>query len=304
MTQAAGRRDVQGILLLDKPAGMSSNAALQQVKRLFRAQKAGHTGNLDVPANGLLPICFGEATKITPYLLNANKRYRSRFRFGVRTTTGDAAGEIIEQQPVPALDPREVDEVLMRFTGVIEQIPPMHSALKYQGQRLYRLAVRGLTVERAPRPVSVFELRRTNLAPDELEVEVHCSKGTYIRALAEDVGSALGTCAHVLALRRTGVEPFDIGEAWSLEHLERLAAQGLAALDATLKPMDSALGHLVAVSLSDTTAYYLRSGQPVRTSGAPRQGIVRMYDPQQRFLGIGEALADGRIAPRRLINFT
>jgi len=302
MNRLQTRRSVHGILLLDKPRGLSSNTALQRVKRLFKAQKAGHTGNLDVPATGLLPVCLGEATKVTPYLLAANKRYRARCKLGIRTTTGDAAGDIVERLPVPALSQRGVEDVLARFTGMIEQVPPMHSALKHEGQRLYRLAARGITVERAPRRVTVFELTCTGFTAEELELDVVCSKGTYIRTLAEDIGTALGTCAHVAMLKRTGVEPFDIGEAWTLEQLVARAELGADRLDSTLKPVDSAVAHLAALSFSETTAYYLRNGQAVRVGTAPERGAVRMYDEHQHFFGIGEALADGRVAPRRLIN--
>ncbi len=300
--QVTGRRAVHGIVLLDKPEGISSNGALQRVKRLFNAKKAGHTGNLDLPASGLLPICLGEATKVTPHLLNADKRYRSRVRFGVRTTTGDAAGEIVERQPVPVLDAQAVATVLTRFSGLIEQIPPMHSALKRGGQPLYRLAARGITVERAPRTVAVHALRLIDLSADEMEIDVHCSKGTYIRTLAEDLGKALGTCAHVLTLRRCSVGPFDIEAAQTLGQLEERAARGAASLDAVLTPMDHALAHLAAVCLPGVVATYVRCGQAVRLNGAPHAGIVRIYDEREQFLGIGEALADGRIAPRRLIN--
>jgi len=300
--QAIPRRAIDGIVLLDKPEGVSSNAALQRVKRLFNAKKAGHTGSLDLPASGLLPICLGEATKITAYLLNADKRYHSRVRLGVRTRTGDAAGEIVERQPVPVLDAPAVAAVLRRFCGAIEQIPPMHSALKRGGQPLYRLAARGITVERPPRTVAVHTLRLIALSGDEIEIDVHCSKGTYIRALAEDLGRALGTCAHVLTLRRYSLGPFDIEAAQTLAQVEERALSSPASLDAILTPMDRALAHLAAVCLPAVAAGHLRCGQAVRLDDTPRAGIVRIYDDREQFLGIGEALADGRIAPRRLIN--
>lgn len=302
MNHARERRAVHGIVLLDKPVGITSNTALQRVKRLFNAAKAGHTGNLDGPASGLLPVCLGEATKVTPYLLDADKEYVARIGFGARTTTADAAGEVIETRPVPALDVEEVDGALRRFLGEIEQVPPMYSALKHQGERLYRLAARGVTVERKARTVTIHAIERLALSATELEVRVRCSKGTYIRTLAEDIGGALGTVAHLLALRRTRVAPFGVEDALALDELERRAQDGAHALDAVLVAMDLALPQLAAVQFSRDSAYYIRTGQAVRTAGAGA-GLLRMYDEQGRFMGIGERIEDGRVAPRRLVNW-
>ncbi|MCG3200409.1 MAG: tRNA pseudouridine synthase B [Gammaproteobacteria bacterium] len=302
MNHARERRAVHGIVLLDKPVGITSNTALQRVKRLFNAAKAGHTGNLDGPASGLLPVCLGEATKVTPYLLDADKEYVARIGFGARTTTADAAGEVIETRPVPALDVEEVDGALRRFLGEIEQVPPMYSALKHQGERLYRLAARGVTVERKARTVTIHAIERLALSATELEVRVRCSKGTYIRTLAEDIGGALGTVAHLLALRRTRVAPFGVEDALALDELERRAQVGAHALDAVLVAMDLALPQLAAVQFSRDSAYYIRTGQAVRTAGAGA-GLLRMYDEQGRFMGIGERIEDGRVAPRRLVNW-
>jgi tRNA pseudouridine55 synthase len=304
MNSSCARRPVHGIVLVDKPAGITSNATLQCAKRLFRATKGGHTGNLDAPASGLLPICLGEATKVTPYLLDADKEYVSRIRFGVRTSTGDAAGEIVEARPVPVLSPEVIDSVLQRFTGTIEQVPPMYSALKHEGERLYRLATRGITVERRPRRVTVHALERLALEEDLLEVRIRCTKGTYVRVLAEDVGAALGTCAHVLTLRRTGVGPFRVADASTLEQMQERLTLGLQALGAMLLPIDAALPHLPSVTLQDISAHYVRSGQAVRAGRPPAPGLVRLYDGLERFMGIGETLADGRIAPRRLLNLS
>lgn len=302
MTAPRQRRAVHGIVLLDKPVGMTSNYALQRVKQLFRAAKAGHTGNLDSPASGLLPVCLGEATKVTSFLLDADKEYITRIKFGISTNTGDAAGNPVAMRPVPRLSADSVDAVLVRFTGRIEQVPPMYSALKHEGERLYRLAAQGITVEREARDVTIHRLERLSLAGDELEILVRCSKGTYIRTLAEDIGTALATCAHVLTLRRTEVEPFRIEQAHTLAQLEALAARGLSELDAQLIPVDTALPNLPAVRFPQASAYYVRTGQAVRAGRPPSRGLVRMYDEQDRFMGIGETLDDGRIAPRRLLN--
>lgn len=294
-------RDVHGIVLLDKPAGTGSNEALQAVKRLFEARKAGHTGSLDRQASGLLPICLGEATKLSGFLLNADKRYVSTFRLGVRTTTGDVEGEVLCERPVPALSEAALEAVLARFRGPVAQIPPMHSAIKHQGQRLYKLAHQGLEVERAPRTVIVHELRLLRHEGVELEVEIHCSKGTYIRTLAEDIGEALGCGAHVAALRRTGSGPFGERGMIPLAELQALAAEGREALGAVVLPMEAAVAERPEVVLPEGVAYYLRQGQPVMVPHAPTQGWVRIHDDRHRFLGMGEVLDDGRIAPRRLV---
>ncbi|MGH8121089.1 MAG: tRNA pseudouridine(55) synthase TruB, partial [Gammaproteobacteria bacterium] len=201
-------RDVHGILLLDKPAGATSNHVLQQVKRLYLARKAGHTGSLDKLASGLLPLCLGEATKLSGYLLNADKAYEATCKLGVVTTTGDAAGAVIATHPVPAISGADVERVMERFRGEIQQTPPMYSALKHEGRRLYKLAYAGISVEREPRSVTIHELTHVRLNGDELEFRVHCSKGTYIRTLAEDIGRELGCGAHIKVLRRTAVGPF------------------------------------------------------------------------------------------------
>ncbi|MGH8582156.1 MAG: tRNA pseudouridine(55) synthase TruB [Gammaproteobacteria bacterium] len=294
-------RDVHGILLFDKSAGFSSNDALQRVKRLYAARKAGHTGSLDLLATGLLPICFGEATKLSGFLLEADKRYRTRLRLGIVTTTGDAEGVVVSEQAVPVLDHTLVLAVLSRFSGPMEQIPPMHSALKQGGQRLYKLAHRGLTVARSPRPIHIHALELLDLGPASIEISVRCSKGTYIRTLAEDIGAALGCGAHVAVLRREGVGGFDIKDAIGIPALEALAVQGHAALDACLLGLDQALADAPRVALSRDAAYYLGRGQPVLVPRAPACGMVRLYDDGQRFLGVGTVMEDGRIAPKRLV---
>ena len=295
-------RDLTGIILLDKPVGLGSTQVLQQVKNLFQARKAGHTGSLDRLASGLLPLCFGEATKVSGFLLDADKRYRSTFRLGVVTNTGDAEGEVIARQEPPQLVEREILRVLAEFKGPIDQVPPMHSAIKHQGQRLYKLAHQGLTVERQPRGVTIHRLELLGFGDGRLRVEVDCSKGTYIRTLAEDIGKRLGCGASVESLHRFGAGPFDAKDMVSLGELEERAERGLDALDELLLPMEAAVAHWPGVSLPDAVAYYLRRGQPVLVPHAPTEGWVRIFAAGDRFVGIGEVLDDGRVAPRRLMN--
>ncbi|MCC6206876.1 MAG: tRNA pseudouridine(55) synthase TruB [Gammaproteobacteria bacterium] len=297
-----GERDVNGILLLDKPAGMTSNAALQTVKRMFRARKAGHTGSLDPLATGLLPVCLGEATKLSGYLLDADKRYRTVISLGVTTTTGDAEGETLCVREVAGLDRGRVEEVVARFTGAIEQIPPMHSAIKRNGVPLYRLARQGIEIEREPRSIVIHEIRVVGFEADRIELDVHCSKGTYIRVLAEDIGEALGCGAHVRVLRRTGVGGFDMSRMTAPETLRELSEQGAEALDARLISMEDALAHWPDVRLAPDVAFFLRRGQAVFVSHAPACGLVRIFTREDRFLGIGHVLEDGRVAPKRLVN--
>ncbi len=290
---------IDGILLLDKPIGWSSNAALQAVKRLLNARKAGHTGNLDPLATGLLPLCFGEATKVSSFLLDANKSYRFTCTLGITTRTGDAEGEVVQTRPVGLLDPDTVDAVLARFVGSIEQIPPMYSALKHNGQRLYDLARQGIEVERAPRTVTIHRLTRIHLTDHLLECELVCSKGTYVRTLAEDIGEVLGCGAHISALRRTGVTPYETDSMITLEALQAHVAQGQP-LDAVLLPMDSALTHWPILSVQGDVAHYFQQGQAVVIAHAPTHGYVRLYQ-DRHLIGIGEIQEDGRVAPRRLL---
>lgn len=295
-------RNVHGILLLDKPVGVTSNQALQLVKRLYQARKAGHTGSLDKPASGMLPLCLGEATKWSAYLLDADKNYQVVCKLGIATATGDAAGEVIATSPVPSLMPAAVEQVLDRYRGQIRQTPPMYSALKHGGQRLYNLAYAGITVERASRTVVIHELSLESFTGDELALRVRCSKGTYIRALAADIGQELGCGAHVSYLRRTGVGRFRADQMVTVDQLKQLSAAGdSAALDAKLLPMDSILEDMPAVHLNETMAYYLLQGQAITVAHAPSQGLVRLYDHRDRFLGVGAVLDDGRVTPKRLV---
>lgn len=294
-------RSVGGIVLLDKPVSFGSNEVLQRVKRLFNARKAGHTGSLDRLASGLLPICLGEATKFSTFLLNSDKRYQAVFRLGVVTTTGDAEGEVIESNDYKPFSRQQLEAVVAGFSGEIEQIPPMHSAIKHKGQRLYKLAHQGLEVERQPRRITIHSLELRDFGEDFIAVEVLCSKGTYIRTLAEDMGKALGCGAHVTALRRIGAGPFEASQMISLERLEQLAEEGFEALDAVLVPMEAALAGWPDVRLPENAAFYLKKGQPVLVPKSPTQGWVRLYASGDQFIGAGEVLDDGRIAPRRLV---
>lgn len=294
-----GRR-VDGILLLDKPLGLSSNQALQRVKRLFHAQKAGHTGNLDPLATGVLPICLGEATKVSAFLLDADKRYLGKVKLGVRTRTADAEGEVIETREVGEVDEARIRQVMAGFEGEIEQIPPMHSAIKMDGQPLYKLAHQGLEVERKPRRVQIYSLELLSIQGDVLEIDVHCSKGTYIRTLAEDIGAALGCGAHLAGLVRTQAGPFQLEAAVDMATLEHLAEEGPQALDALLQPVEGALEGWPEVTLSENAAFYLGQGQPVMVPNAPTDGMVCLFDKQERFLGVGVIADDGKVAPKRL----
>lgn len=294
-------RRVNGILLLDKPQGMTSNAALQVVKRLYQARKAGHTGSLDPLATGLLPLCFGEATKVSGFLLDADKRYRVVCKLGERTTTGDAEGEVVEQRPVEGVTGARLRKVLEGFVGEIEQIPPMYSAVKHKGERLYKLARQGVEVEREARKIDIHSLELLDFSIPVFQIDVHCSKGTYVRTLVEDIGEMLGCGGHVTALRRLAVGPFDDSQLIDMALLEATAAESMAALDKLLLPMESGLTQWPGVRLSGDAAFYLRQGQPVLVPQAPTAGWVRLYEGESRFLGMGEILDDGRVAPRRLM---
>jgi tRNA pseudouridine55 synthase len=296
---------LSGILLLDKPAGLSSNAALQRVRRLFGGVKGGHVGSLDPLATGMLPVCLGEATKVAGEILAGRKRYRFVVALGTRTASGDVAGAVTGTAPVPPLRPSEIEAVLAAFTGTLNQVPPMYSALKRDGQPLYRLARAGVTVERAARVIEVSELRLLAHGAAALELEVLCSKGTYVRVLAEDVAAALGTLGHCTALRRLYVEPFQGEVMHGLEGLE--AASRVGNLPALL-PADWPLAALPAVRLTAPEASRLLHGQRIeRLAGEARLPCahgarVRLYDDGGRFLGIGEASGPGAVRPRRLLN--
>ncbi|MCL4470440.1 MAG: tRNA pseudouridine(55) synthase TruB [Gammaproteobacteria bacterium] len=291
------KRPISGVLLLDKPFGISSNAALQHAKRLYQAAKAGHTGNLDPIATGLLPVCFGEATKFSQFLLDANKTYQAAFKLGQTTTTGDSEGEVISRCLVN-LSRKQVEQALQQFIGPILQVPPMYSALKFQGKALYTYARAGVEIEREAREVRIYSLTLDAFSGDELTVTVECSKGTYIRVLGEDIGRALGCGAFMQALRRTHTGGFEIGRAVTLEQLE---AMNLDDRDARLLPPDCLLSAFPKVSLDGESAYYFRQGQAIWLPKQQHQGVVVLYDEKQRLLGIGEVAPDGKIAPKRLV---
>jgi len=288
---------MDGILLLDKPLGISSNQALQKVKWLFQAAKAGHTGSLDPLATGLLPICLGEATKFSHYLLDADKSYRATIMLGKTTTTGDAEGEVLTQQDV-TVDLPQVRAVLNKFIGLILQVPPMYSALKHQGKKLYEYARDGIEITREAREVVIEAIQLEHFSGQVLEITVKCSKGTYIRTLAEDIGHALGCGAHLIALRRLSTAHFQLDEAITLDALEALP---LEMRDARLLKPDAAIASLPKVVLDADSTFYLLRGQEVWQAGLNEAGVMRLYGPDHVFLGIGEQKPDGKIAPKRLV---
>lgn len=301
-------RDIHGVLLLDKPQGLSSNDALQKVKRLYNANRAGHTGALDPLATGMLPICLGEATKFSQFLLDSDKRYRVIARLGQRTDTSDADGQIVQERPVNFTQ-AQLDAALDSFRGDIKQVPSMYSALKYQGKKLYEYARQGIEVPREARSIKVYELQFIRWEGDELELEIHCSKGTYIRTITDDLGELLGCGAHVIYLRRLQVATYPIERMVTLEQLnallEQAQAQGIAPgelLDPLLMPMDSPVENYPEVNLLPVVAGYVKQGQPVQVAGAPASGMVRMTEGEERkFIGVGDIADDGRVAPRRLV---
>ncbi len=295
-------RNISGILLLDKPQGITSNSALQQVKRLFQADKAGHTGSLDPLATGLLPICLGQATKLCGYLLDSDKRYSVRAKLGERTDSADADGKVVETSDASRVSRADLEAVLPRFAGDIRQRPPMYSALKHQGRRLYELARAGQEVDRKERAVQIHELRLTGFESGFFELEVRCSKGTYIRTLVEDIAVAVQQCAHVTVLRRLEVAPFYQPRMLSLETLEQAAGLGTAALDAHLLPSVSALAGWPQARVDSACALNLSHGQALRLAQAPVAGKVAIVDESGALLGIGEINSDGLVAPRRWLS--
>ncbi len=298
-------RPIDGILVLDKPRGITSNGALQRVKRLYSAAKAGHTGSLDPLATGVLPICLGEATKFSQYLIDADKAYRATVVFGVTTASGDADGEELSRCDAGALGADDVERALAPLRGEIEQVPPMYSAIKRDGQPLYKLARAGIEVERAPRRVVVHELLLEAFRPGaqpQADLYIRASKGTYVRTIAEDLGAALGCGAHVAVLRRVAAGRFTEADCVTVEQLETLRErEDFAALDALLSPPELALAALPDLVLAESTSFYLRQGQPVLVPKAPTAGLVQLHSAAGEFLGIGEILDDGRVAPRRLV---
>lgn len=291
---------IDGLLLLNKPAGLTSNQALQRVKRLLNAKKAGHTGSLDPAATGMLPLCFGEATKVCAFLLNADKTYRVTARLGIATDTGDADGAEIATADVPKLAADEWREILESFLGESLQVPPMYSALKKDGKRLYELARKGETVEREPRPIRIDEISLLEIAGTRLVFWVHCSKGTYIRTLVEDIAKKAGTVAHTARLHRESVGDFRADDMLDLTGLEEVAASGSECLKARLLPPDTALEGLAAVELDNEASDRFAVGQLNSVSGPATTGLVRVYGGANEFLGVGELSDDGQLAPKRV----
>lgn len=294
-------RDITGILLLDKPTDVTSNKALQQTKNLYFGQKAGHTGALDPIATGVLPICFGEATKFSHFLLNADKKYRVTAKLGQKTTTSDREGEVIEEKPV-SVEKEDIVNLLQQFSGTISQVPSMYSALKKDGVPLYKLARQGIEVERKAREVTIYSNELLNFNGDTFELDVHCSKGTYIRNLVEDIGDELGCGAHVLELRRTAVSHLELANCTTMAQLEELKqADEKIAMDDLLLPLEKALHHLPIVELDADQAYYIKLGQAIQLSEVPEEEEFILKDPVIGFLGIGCIDDDGKVAPRRLV---
>lgn len=299
-------RAVDGILILNKPLGISSNHALQQAKRLFNAAKAGHTGSLDPAASGLLPICFGEATKFSQFLLDANKAYRSEFTFGVCTDSGDADGQVVDEADASTVSEIALREVLKKFVGPIEQVPPMYSALKHQGQPLYKLARQGQVVDRKARSVQIHALDLLSFTAGvhaTAEVQVSCSKGTYIRTLAEDIGAQLDCGAHVSALHRTVAQPFEQSQMHSFDTLTQLAADAdYQQLDKLLLPVDAGIQHLPALQADEAQVRALRYGQQVWLGNDVSSGLVRVM-LRGAFIGVARVADDGYLKPQRLLSY-
>lgn len=303
MSRRRKGRDVNGILVIDKPQGVTSNGILQQVKRLYGAAKAGHTGALDPLATGVLPLCFGEATKFSQMMLDSDKAYIATARLGVRTETGDSEGAVVEEKPVPAdLSASSLEPILDQFRGDIQQVPSMYSALKHKGRPLYEYAREGIEVERPARPVTIYELTLLDVRENELDIAVSCTKGTYIRSLVEDIGEALGCGAHVSALRRTMASGFTLSNVHKVPDLEAMRERG-ESLDGLLVAPDAALSMFPEEKLSGPTLVSILNGQPVRISGQSQEGFVRVYG-NEGFVGLAEAIPDGegsKLVPRRLV---
>ena len=291
------KRNVNGVLLLDKPLGFSSNQALQKVKWLYSAAKAGHTGTLDPLATGLLPICLGEATKFAQYVTDADKTYFATIKLGTTTTTGDAEGEVLTTAPVKVTH-TQFQAVCQQFIGEISQVPPMYSALKHEGKALYEYARAGVDIERQARIITIKNIEVNAFEGDIAQITVTCSKGTYIRTLAEDIGAALGCGAHLIGLRRTESAGYCLPQAVTIELLE---AMSIEAREVLLLPVDSAIVSLPKVNLNPDAAYYLMQGQAVWQAGKSPNGDLRLYDEQNNFLGLGCLQDDGKITPKRLI---
>lgn len=294
-------RPINGILLLDKPLGITSNAALQRVKQLYFAQKAGHTGSLDPLATGMLPICFGEATKLAQYLLNADKHYQVTAQLGIKTTTADSEGSVTSTRPV-RLNQAQLEATLEKFRGNIQQIPSMFSALKFQGQPLYKLARQGIEIEREARSLTIHSLQLLNFSNDQIILDVRCSKGTYVRNLIESIGDDLDCGAHVIALRRLSTGHYASANMISLEQLLALKTKAqFTAMDELLMPLETMLANMPDIQLTAVSAFQLQQGNTVQIFNNFLKGLVRLYRMDGSFIGVGEMLEEGKLAPRRLV---
>ena len=296
-------RPINGLLILDKPSGITSNKALQSVKGFYNAAKAGHTGSLDPLASGMLPLCFGEATKFSQFLLNSDKSYIFTAKLGVITDSGDADGQVVEERDPSSVDQGQIEKLLPRFRGVIEQVPSMFSALKHNGEPLYKLARQGIEVERESRSVTIKSLELTDFSGDEFSMEVSCSKGTYVRSLAEDIGLALGCGAHVTALRRLTVGPFQADAMIAMDDIVKMRDERqFEAMDDLLIDVESALADWPAVTLDSASSFYILQGQSVMLNQYPEADWLRIRGHDGAFLGIGAIDDDGKLAPKRLVS--
>lgn len=297
------RRNVSGFIVLDKPYDMSSNDALQKVKRIFNAKKAGHTGSLDPLATGILPLCLGEATKLSQFLLDADKAYEVIVGLGIQTTTGDQEGDVIKKMDIPADWEAKLPEVLEQFKGKGQQIPSMFSAIKHKGKPLYEYARQGIEIPREPRDITLHELEVLSTTADTATLHIRCTKGTYVRTLAEDISKVLGTCGYVKDLKRTQAGPYVEADMVSLAELQKvLEEEGYPGLERFIRPLESALSNWPAVQLNSVASHYIKQGQTIRLNTLPEDGYVRLMSEQAVLLGIGEVLEDGQVAPKRLIN--
>jgi len=295
-------RDLSGVVVLDKPRDMTSSDAVQHVKSSFNARKVGHTGSLDPLATGVLPLCFGEATKFSRFLLTSDKKYWVKLKLGIRTASGDADGDVVEERSTDGVTQDRIQHALESFRGEIDQIPSMYSAIKYRGKPLYKYARQGVEIEREPRRINVYSIELSTFSGSEMTLCVHCSKGTYVRTIVDDLGEQLGCGAHVVELRRLMAGPFTESDMVTFEEIETARVDGR--LDELLAPISSAVSQWPAVRLSATSAYYIRQGQPVLVPHAPSEGWVQLREScsnDEWFLGMGEIMEDGRVAPRRLI---
>ncbi len=293
-------RDINGVVLLDKASGGSSNAVLQQVKRLFGANKAGHTGSLDPLASGLLPICLGQATKVAQFLLDDDKRYFVRAKLGQISSTGDSEGKIVNFGSTQGINESSIRSVLLQFIGNVNQVPPMYSALKRNGTPLYKLARKGIEIERSPRPVIIHEINFLDLEEAVASLEVFCSKGTYIRTLVEDIGKSLGCGGHVIELRRTGFAHLDLSGSKTYEQLSKLKEQNIESLDSVILSADKMLPNLESVYLDSEQTRDIRLGKKIKYLGFSASHKLKLYDHNKQFLGIGESNPMSEILPKRL----